>query len=117
MTTTSAAAGDQEEWQPAPHERSPIPGSPPTPWHPPVRRMAYALVAVLVLMAGSLGNAIVAANLTTLQGSLGLYQAEIQWLPTVYVMTNVSANLVLIKFRQQFGIRLFTQIFLILFAV
>ena len=117
MATISAAAGDQEEWQPAPHERSPIPGSPPIPWHPPVRRMAYALVAVLVLMAGSLGNAIVAANLTTLQGSLGLYQAEIQWLPTVYVMTNVSANLVLIKFRQQFGIRLFTQIFLILFAL
>ena len=117
MATITAAPGDQEEWQPAPHERSPIPGSPPTPWHPPWRRIAYALVAALVLMAGSLGNAIVAANLTTLQGSLGLYQAEIQWLPTVYVMTNVSANLVLIKFRQQFGIRLFTQIFLILFAV
>ncbi|UYY57942.1 MFS transporter [Sphingomonas sp. S2-65] len=117
MATHAASAGDQQEWQPAPHERSPIPGSPPTPWHPPARRIAYAAVATLVLMAGSLGNAIVAANLTTLQGSLGLYQAEIQWLPTVYVMTNVSANLVLIKFRQQFGIRLFTQIFLILFVL
>lgn len=117
MASVAAPAGDQEEWQPAPHERSPIPGSPPTPWHPPGRRVAYAVVAILVLMSGSLGNAIVLANLSTLQGSLGLYQAEIQWLPTVYVMTNVSANLVLIKFRQQYGIRLFTQIFLILFVL
>ncbi|MDF2383483.1 MFS transporter [Nostoc ellipsosporum NOK] len=74
-------------------------------------------MAVLVILSGSLGNAIVTANLTTLQGSLGLYSAEIQWLPTVYVMTNVCANMVLIKFRQQFGIRLFTQIFLGAFAL
>jgi MFS family permease len=117
MAEPSAMSGKAAEWQPAPHERSPIPGSPPTPWHPPLRRIAYFTVAVLVIMSGSLGNAIVTANLTSLQGSLGLYQAEIQWLPTVYVMTNVTANLVLIKFRQQFGIRLFTQIFLTLFVV
>ena len=112
MATNGAATGEQPEWQPAPHERSPIPGSPPTPWHPPLRRAAYISVAVLVILSGSLANAIV-----TLQGSLGLYSAEIQWLPTVYVMTNVCANMVLIKFRQQFGIRLFTQIFLGAFAL
>lgn len=116
MATTGAASGG-EAWQPEPHERSPIPGSPPTPWHPPRRRLAYAAVATLVVMAGSLGNAIVTANLLNLQGSLGLYQAEIQWLPTVYVMTNVCANMVLIKFRQQFGIRLFAQIFLVGFVL
>jgi MFS family permease len=114
---TNGAVEEQAAWQPAPHERSPIPGSPPTPWHPPLRRAAYVSVALLVILSGSLGNAIVTANLTSLQGSLGLYSAEIQWLPTVYVMTNVCANMVLIKFRQQFGIRLFTQIFLGAFAV
>ncbi|MDT8760141.1 MFS transporter [Sphingomonas psychrotolerans] len=108
---------EQEEWQPAPHERSPMPGSPPTPWHPPARRVAYGAVGALVVMAGALGNGIVTANLLNLQGSLGLYQAEIQWLPTVYVMTNVCANMLLIKFRQQFGIRLFAQIFLIGFVL
>jgi MFS family permease len=113
---TRGESGEQH-WQPAPHERSPIPGSPPTPWHPPARRIAYAAVATLVVMAGALGNGIVTANLTNLQGSLGLYQAEIQWLPTVYVMTNVCANMLLIKFRQQFGIRLFTQIFLVGFVL
>ncbi|WP_253190392.1 MFS transporter [Sphingomonas sp. LM7] len=94
-----------------------MPGSPPTPWHPPARRVAYAAVGALVVMAGALGNAIVTANLASLQGSLGLYSAEIQWLPTVYVMTNVCANMLLIKFRQQFGIRLFAQIFLIGFLI
>lgn len=113
----NGAAAEETTWQPAPHERSPLPGSPPTPWHPPARRAAYVAVALLVILSGSLGNAIVTANLTTLQGSLGLYSAEIQWLPTVYVMTNVCANMVLIKFRQQFGIRLFTQIFLGAFAL
>jgi MFS family permease len=115
MATSGRSEG--EEWQPAPHERSPMPGSPPTPWHPPARRVAYAAVGALVVMAGALGNGIVTANLTNLQGSLGLYQAEIQWLPTVYVMTNVCANMLLIKFRQQFGIRLFAQIFLVGFVV
>ena len=42
---------EHEEWQPAPHERSPMPGSPPTPWHPPSRRVAYAAVGTLVVMA------------------------------------------------------------------
>jgi MFS family permease len=114
MATRGTSEG---EWQPAPHERSPMPGSPPTPWHPPGRRMAYAAVGALVVMAGALGNGIVTANLLNLQGSLGLYSAEIQWLPTVYVMTNVCANMLLIKFRQQFGIRLFAQIFLIGFVL
>lgn len=108
---------DESAWQPAPHERSPIPGSPPTPWHPPGRRIAYLLVGTLVVMAGALGNALVTANLVNLQGSLGLYQAEIQWLPTVYVMTNVCASMLLFKVRQQFGIRPFTQLFLIAFAL
>ena len=96
---TNGAVEEQAAWQPAPHERSPIPGSPRL-WHPPLRRAAYIGVALLVVLSGSLGNAIVTANLTSLQGSLGLYSAEIQWLPTVYVMTNVCANMVLIKFQK-----------------
>lgn len=113
MATQSATPA----WQPLPHERSPLPGSPPTPWHPTSRRLAYGAISVLAGITGGLGNAIVTANLSQLQGALGLYQAEIQWLPTAYVMTNVSVNLLLIKFRQQYGIRLFTQIFLVGFVI
>src|SRR5262245_39477513 len=91
-----------------PHERPQFPGSPSTPLHPAALRWAYASVGALVAITGGLGNAMVTVNLLQLQGSLGVTAAEIAWLPAAYVMTNVSANLVLIKFRQQFGLRLFT---------
>lgn len=103
------------EW--LPHERPLFPGSPSTPYHPIAARWAYALVGALVAITGSLGNAMVTTNLAQLQGSLGVTAAEIAWLPAAYVMTNVSANLVLIKFRQQFGLRLFTEISLVLYSL
>ena len=107
----------EERWEFAPHERAIMPGSPASPEHPPGRRIAYALIAILVGLTGGLGNALISVNTTTLQGSLGLDPAEIAWLPTVYVMTNVSINLLLIKFRQQYGLRPFTIIFLGLYVL
>ncbi|WP_374296730.1 MFS transporter [Sphingomonas sp.] len=101
----------EQEWQFAPHERPAIPGSPGSPDHPLSRRWAYALIAILVGLTGGLGNALVSANTAQLQGALGFDPTEIAWLPTVYVMTNASINLLLIKFRQQFGLRPFALIF------
>jgi MFS family permease len=106
----------EEEWQFAPHERPVMPGSPGSPDHPTWRRLAYGMVAVLVGTTGGLGNALIASNLATLQGALGLEPVEIAWLPTVFVMTSASINLLLIKFRQQFGLRPFALIFLALYA-
>lgn len=103
------------EW--LPHERPMMPGSPSSPLHPTPKRIAFALVGFIVAMTGGLGNALVTANLLNLQGSLGAYASEMAWLPAAYVMTNVSMNLLLVKFRQQFGLRLFTEIFLILYAL
>ena len=48
---------------------------------------------------------------------LGAYSTETTWLPAAYVMANASMNLLLVKFRQQFGLRLFTEIFLVLYAL
>ncbi|WP_268800480.1 MFS transporter [Pseudomonas huanghezhanensis] len=101
----------------APHERPTLPGSPSTPLHPTPKRLAFALVGVIVALTGGLGNALVVANLPYLQGPLGATQAEIAWLPAAYVMTNVSMNLLLVKFRQQFGLRAFTEVFLVLYAL
>lgn len=102
-------------WQP--HERPSLPGSPSTPLHPTPKRLAYALVGLLVALTGGLGNALVVANLPYLQGALGATTAEMAWLPAAYVMTNVSMNLLLVKFRQQFGLRAFTEVFLVLYAL
>ncbi|RZM32502.1 MAG: MFS transporter [Sphingomonas sp.] len=106
----------EEHWTFAEHERPALPGSPASPEHPAARRAAYAAIGTLLGITGGLGTALVYVNTTTLQGSLGLDPAEIAWLPTAYVMTNVSVNLLLIKFRQQFGLRPFAMIFLGVYA-
>jgi MFS family permease len=103
------------EWHP--DERPTLPGSPSFPKHSMPRRVAYFLVGVLVTLTGGLGNALVTVNLVNLQGTLGVFAAEVNWLPTAYVMTNVSMNLLLVKFRQQFGLRAFTEFFLVLYAL
>ncbi|MYM94956.1 MFS transporter [Duganella vulcania] len=100
-----------------PHERPSLPGSPSTPLHTAERRLAFLVVGFIVAVTGGLGNALVSVNLPYLQGSLGVYSAEIQWLPAAYVMANVSMNLLLVKFRQQYGLRLFTELFLVVYAL
>jgi MFS family permease len=80
-------------------------------------RVAYLLVGAIVTITGGLGNALVTANLVYLQGNLGAYYSEANWLPAAYVMTNASANLLLVKFRQQFGLRLFAELSLLLYAL
>ncbi|MEG8025116.1 MFS transporter [Sphingomonas aurantiaca] len=107
----------EEDWQFAEHERPALPGSPGSPLHPRHRQIAYALIGILLGLTVGFGNALISANTYTLQGALGLDPAEIAWLPTVYVMTNVSINLLMIKFRAQFGLRPFAMIFLILYVL
>lgn len=99
------------------HEKPTIPGSASTPWHPPQTRFAYACIAVLVGITGGLGNALISVNLGAIQGSLGLTPAQGAWLPAAYVMANVTSNLLVFKFRQQFGMRAFAEIGLSLYAV
>ncbi|WP_243493011.1 MFS transporter [Massilia violaceinigra] len=98
------------------HEKPTMPGSASMPWHPPHIRFAYACVALLVGITGGLGNALVSANLPAIQGTLGLTPAEAAWLPAAYIMVNVTSNLMVFKFRQQYGLRLFAEIGLSLYA-
>ena len=51
-----------------PHELPQMPGSPATPDHPWRLRAAYGLVGMLVAMTGSLGNAVVTANILATNG-------------------------------------------------
>ena len=105
----------QREW--LPHEKPMLPGSPSTPIHSPSKRVAFGIIGLLISITGALSNALVTANLTNLQGTFGAYSNEIAWLPAVYVMGNISINLLLVKFRQQFGLRLFTEAFLVLYVI
>jgi MFS family permease len=98
------------------HEKPTLPGSASMPYHTPAVRLAYALVALLVGITGGLGNALVSANLATIGGQLGLTPSEATWLPAAYVMVNITVNLMVFKFRQQYGLRLFAEIGLALYA-
>jgi MFS family permease len=95
-----------------PHERPMMPGSPATPDHPRGRRLAYLGIGVVVGLTGGFGNALVSANIANIQGTLGLYSDQAAWLTAAYLMTNVSMSLLLVKFRQQFGLVTFARIFL-----
>ncbi len=98
------------------HEKPSLPGGASMPWHPPHRRAAYAAVAVLVALTGGLGNALISANLPWITGQMGLQTAEGSWLVAAYLMVNVSANLLVFKFRQEYGLRLFAEIGLGVYA-
>lgn len=101
-----------ESYQFKPHERPIIPGSPFNPDHPNYRMWAYGAIGVLAALTGGLGNSLVTANLAFFQGTLGLTSVEAAWIPAAYVTTNVCSNLLLVKFRQQFGLGLFIKLML-----
>ena len=92
-----------------PHERPTLPGSPATPDHPRRRRLAYLGIGTLIGLTGGLGNALVGVNLQFAQGTLGLGPDQAAWLSAAYLMTNTTANLVLVKYRQQFGLQPFIR--------
>lgn len=96
-----------------PHERPIIPGSPFNPDHPTARMVAYGLIGILAGLTGGLGNALITSNLGYFQGTLGLSAVEAAWIPAAYVATNICANLILVKFREEFGLHLFLRIVLV----
>ena len=101
----------------APEERPLFPGSPYSPPHPLPRRIAYAAVGVLTGVASTFGNALITVNVPNLAGDLGVYVAQLSWLPAIYVAMNATANLTLVKARAQFGIPQVTSVLLIAYAL
>jgi len=95
------------------HERPAIPGSPFNPDHPRSRMWAYGTIGILAGLTGGLGNALVSSNLAYFQGTLGLSAEEAAWIPAAYATTYICANLVLVKFRMQFGLELFLRLVLV----
>lgn len=100
-----------------PHERPTLPGSPANPDHPARRRHLYFAIGCLIGITGGLGNALVTVNLVFAQGTLGLNSDESAWLTAAYFMTNVTGNLLLVKYRQQFGLQSFIRYMLAAYAL
>lgn len=98
-----------------PDETPTLPGSPAAIAHPNYKRFLYFCIGLFVAISGSLSNGFITANLPLIQGEYGLTPSEAAWIPAAYVMANVSSNLILFKARQQYGLRLFSEIGLVLF--
>lgn len=105
--------GTVPEW--TPDERPLLAGTPASVQHGTSKRLAYLLIGVFISVTAMLNNGLVTANLPLFQGEYGLTPSQAAWLPAMYVIANVSSNLLIFKARQQFGVRLFTELGLIAF--
>lgn len=97
-------------------EKPTLPGSPASIAHPSYKRYLYFLIGVIIAIAGSLSNGFIMANLPLIQGEYSLTPSQTAWLPAAYVMANVSSNLILFKARQQYGLRFFSEVGLVVFS-
>jgi MFS family permease len=98
-------------------ERPVFPGSPFNPSHPFARRLGYAMIALLLPLTASFGNALVSVNYTNISGELGVYVVDGAWLPAIYAAMNACANLMMVKSRIRFGIPALTQVLLVAYAL
>ena len=98
-----------------PEERPTLPGSPASIAHPLPKKLIYFFIGLFIAISGSLSNGFITANLPLIQGEYALTPAEGALIPAAYVMANISSNLLLFKARQQYGLRLFSEIGLVLF--
>lgn len=98
------------EYQFKPHEQPMMVGSPANPDHPVRRKVFYLLIGIFVGLTASFQNGLLVANLTQIQGQLGLTPAEGGWISVSYNMTNACITVLLYKIRQQFGMSLFSKI-------
>lgn len=85
-------------------------GSPATPDHPTRRKVFYLLIGIFIGITASFQNGLLVANLTQIQGEMGLTPVEGGWISVAYNMTNAFITVLLYKIRQQFGMALFSKI-------
>ena len=93
-----------------PHEQPFMLGSPATPDHPARRKVFYLLIGLFIGLTASFQNGLLVANLTQIQGAMGLTPVEGGWISVAYNMTNACITVLLYKIRQQFGMGLFSKI-------
>lgn len=98
------------EYRFKPHEQPFMVGSPATPDHPSFRKVIYLLIGIFIGLTASFQNGLLVANLTQIQGELGLTPVEGGWISVAYNMTNACITVLLYKIRQQFGMSLFSKI-------
>ncbi|MEJ6070252.1 MFS transporter, partial [Psychrobacter sp. 16-Bac2893] len=65
---------------------------------------------IFIGITASFQNGLLVANLSQIQGEMGLTPVEGGWISVAYNMTNACITVLLYKIRQQFGMSLFSKI-------
>lgn len=97
------------EYQFKSHEKPLMVGSPANPDHPTRRKVFYLIIGIVIGITASFQNGLLVANLTQIQGEMGLTPVEGGWISVSYNMTNACITVLLYKIRQQFGMSLFSK--------
>ncbi|MGO4705528.1 MFS transporter [Microvirga sp. 2MCAF38] len=84
---------------------------------PAARALAYIAASMILWLTQGLGLNLVSANLPTVQASLNATPIEGAWLVAAYMAPNVTLSLLLVKVRMQYGLRLFAEMSIALYAV
>ncbi|GGF25145.1 MFS transporter [Youhaiella tibetensis] len=93
------------------------PAPPPFVPFPMWKAAIYAASSVVLGLTQGLGLNLITANLTNLQAYFGATQQEVSWLPAAYFATNMTGTLLMFKIRNQFGMRRFAEIGIIVYVL
>lgn len=98
-------------------QTAPRPDAPAAPLivHTPRPFVFYVLTAIVLGLAQGFGLNFISANITQIQGQFGVTTNESAWLLAAYYIPNVSLSIILIKVRNQFGLRNFAEIAIVVF--
>lgn len=90
-------------------------GSPAKPNLPSTIRLLYGVGFIIVLLTASLQNNLIIAYIDYLQGDMGFTPTQGACITAAYYMGNVWTTILLFRFRQHFGLKVFfTCIFIVL---
>ncbi|MBL0370963.1 MFS transporter [Rhizobium sp. KVB221] len=98
-----------------PEPAKPAPAAAPAPI-PLSRSVVCILAAVFLSLSQGLGMNFIAANILQIQGSFGATTNEATWLLAAYMVPNASLSLIMVKVRNQYGLRSFAEIGILVFV-
>jgi MFS family permease len=81
------------------------------------RAAVYVLTSLLLALTQGLGLNLLSANLPQIQGSFGATTNESMWLVAAYLAPNVSLSVILVKIRNQYGLRPFAELGILAFVL
>lgn len=77
---------------------------------------SYFCASVLVWMTQGFGMNMTSVNIPQIAGAFGASISEATWLNAAYMAPNVSLSILLVKIRNQFGLRMFTVVSIVSFS-